>query len=85
MSRWSPQGPAWGRGNVIPIAAATALIAQFRHDAAHQYNILEVTLALRTDAERLAEAHGLRGYDAVQLAVTLELHRDTGRPPACRP
>jgi uncharacterized protein len=59
-----------GRGNVIPVAAATALIAQFRHDAAHQYNILEVTPALLADAEQMAEAHGLRGYDAVQLAVT---------------
>jgi predicted nucleic acid-binding protein len=64
-----------GRGNVIPVAAATALIAEFRHDAAHQYNILEVTPGLLADAERMAEAHGLRGYDAVQLAVTVGLHR----------
>jgi uncharacterized protein len=71
-----------GRGNVIPVAAA--LIAQFRHDATHQYNILEVTPAVLTDAERLAEARGLRGYDAVQLAVALELHRTrqtAGLPP----
>ncbi len=64
-----------GRGNVIPAAAAAALVAQFRHDAAHQYNILEVTPAVLADAERLAEVHGLRGYDAVQLAVTVEMHR----------
>jgi uncharacterized protein len=63
-----------GRGNVIPAATAAALIAQFRYDAAHQYNILEVTPALLADAERLAEVHGLRGYDAVQLAVTVEMH-----------
>jgi uncharacterized protein len=73
-----------GRGNVIRVAAATALIAQFRHDAAHQYNILEVTPTLLADAERLAVAHGLRGYDAVQLAVSLALHRTratAGLPP----
>jgi uncharacterized protein len=64
-----------GRGNVIPAAAAAALVAQFRHDAAHQYNILEVTPALLADAERLAEVHALRGDDAVQLAVTVEMHR----------
>jgi predicted nucleic acid-binding protein len=29
-----------GRGNLIPAAAAAALVAQFRHDAAHQYTIL---------------------------------------------
>ena len=30
-------------------------------------------VAVITDAMRLSEAHGLRGYDAVQLAVALEL------------
>jgi predicted nucleic acid-binding protein len=72
------------RGNVIPVAAATALIAQFRHDATHQYNILEVTPTLLADAEQLAERHGLRGYDAVQLAVTVAVHRSrltAGLPP----
>jgi hypothetical protein len=73
-----------GRGNAIPVSTTAALIAQFRHDAAHQYNILEVPSALLTDAERLAERHGLRAYDAVQLAVTIELHRTritAGLPP----
>ena len=64
-----------GRGNVVPAATAAAPVAQFRYDAAHQYNILEVTPALLADAERLAEVHGLRGHDAVQLAVTVEMHR----------
>jgi hypothetical protein len=31
--------------------------------------ILEVTPAVLAEAERLAEVHGLRGYDAVQLAA----------------
>jgi predicted nucleic acid-binding protein len=31
-----------GRGNAIPVFTTAALIAQFRHDAAHQYNILKV-------------------------------------------
>ena len=63
-----------GRGGLIPAPAVLALLAQFRHDAAHQYNILDVTPALLTNAERLAEIHGLRGYDAVQLAAAAELH-----------
>jgi len=67
------------RGGVLPIAAATSLLAQFRHDAAHQYNILEVTPAMLTDAERLAEVHGLRAYDAVQLATAVELHQARSR------
>jgi hypothetical protein len=64
-----------GRGGVIAASAASALVAQFGHDAAHHYNILEVTPALLADAERLTEAHGLRGYGAVQLAVSAELDR----------
>jgi uncharacterized protein len=63
------------RGGPVPATAAPALLAQFRHDAAHQYTILEVTPALLADAERLAEIHGLRAYDAVQLAAAADLHR----------
>jgi uncharacterized protein len=64
------------RGGPVPATAAPALLAQFRHDAAHQYTILEVTPALLADAERLAEIHGLRAYDAVQLAAAADLHRE---------
>jgi len=64
------------RGGPVPATVAPALLAQFRHDAAHQYTILEVTPALLADAERLAEIHGLRAYDAVQLAAAADLHRE---------
>jgi len=36
--------------------------------------VLEITVPLLTDAMRLAEIHGLRAYDAVQLAAALELN-----------
>jgi len=64
-----------GRGGLLPGTTATAILTQFRYDLAHQYNILEITPALLAEAERLAEVHGLRAYDAVQLAATLELHQ----------
>jgi uncharacterized protein len=64
------------RGGPIPPNVAPALLAQFRHDAAHQYTLLEVTPAMLADAERLAEIHGLRAYDAVQLAAAADLHRE---------
>jgi predicted nucleic acid-binding protein len=64
------------RGGSLPATVAPALLAQFRHDAAHQYTIMEVTAALLADAERLAEIHGLRAYDAVQLAAAADLHRE---------
>jgi predicted nucleic acid-binding protein len=53
--------------------AATAL-ADFQHDFARQYFIVEVSAALVTQAASLARTHALRGYDAVQLAAPLEIH-----------
>lgn len=41
------------------------------------FNVVDVTETLVRRAGRLAERHGLRGYDAVQLAAALEV-RDTG-------
>jgi predicted nucleic acid-binding protein len=63
------------RGGRLAGASAPALLAQFRHDATHQYKNLEVTPVLLADADALAETQGLRAYDAVQLAVARELHR----------
>lgn len=63
------------RGGLLLASAIPALFAQFRHDAAHQYNILEITPALLTEAERLAEIHCLRAYDAVQLTAATKLHQ----------
>ena len=64
-----------GRGGLLPASSIPALLPQFRHDAVHQYNIVEITPALLADAERLAETHALRGYDAVQLAAAAQLHQ----------
>jgi predicted nucleic acid-binding protein len=57
-------------GSVSEIDAATAMAA-FRHDLSHQYRVIEITPAVITRAMQLAETHGLRGYDAVQLAAAL--------------
>lgn len=65
-----------GRGGAMPAAATTALLAQLRHDSAHQYTILEITPSVLVEAEHLAETYGLRAYDAVQLAAAADLHRD---------
>jgi predicted nucleic acid-binding protein len=57
-------------GSVSETDAATA-IADFRHDLSHQYRVIEMTPTVITRAMQLAETHGLRGYDAVQLAAAL--------------
>jgi predicted nucleic acid-binding protein len=60
-------------GTITPHDAATAL-ADFQLDFTHQYRIVEVSAGLVAQAATLARRHGLRGYDAVQLAATLEIH-----------
>jgi hypothetical protein len=39
------------------------------------YNVLEMTPALFTEAMLAARKHGLRAYDAVQLTVAIEVDR----------
>jgi len=60
------------RGATSPVDAASA-IAAFRPDLAAAYFPLDVSEGLVSDAMDLAGRHGLRGYDAVQLAAALEL------------
>lgn len=62
---------AW-RGATTPGDAATALTS-FRLDFARDFYRIPADLAVITRAMDLAEGHGLRGYDAVQLATALLL------------
>jgi predicted nucleic acid-binding protein len=61
------------RGGHIAPADATRALADFQHDCAHQYLIVEITAGLVAHAVTLARRHALRGYDAVQLAGALEV------------
>jgi uncharacterized protein len=58
-------------GSITPHDAATA-VADFQLDFARQYFIIEVSAPVITEAASLARKHGLRGYDAVQLAAALD-------------
>jgi len=80
-------GTAWVRGLTDPAAGHTLYIAgitgvevvsaltQFRHDFGRQYQTVDLTPRLIALAMALAETHALRGYDAVQCAVAVEIHR----------
>jgi predicted nucleic acid-binding protein len=59
-------------GSLNPAQAAAAL-QQFRRDFAQDYLILDITTPLLQLASRMADTHGLRAYDAVQLAAALEV------------
>ena len=62
------------RGRTLAPTDAAAARQAFRHDLATTYQVIEVTPALASRAMLLAEQHGLRGYDAIQLAAGLEVH-----------
>lgn len=59
-------------GTLAPTDAATTRQA-FRRDLATAYQVIEVTPSLANRAMLLAEKHGLRGYDALQLAAGVEV------------
>src|SRR5689334_1293539 len=61
------------RGGAIAPADAATATAQFKGDLQNEYQVIEITAALINRAMALAEKHGLRGYDAVQLAAACEL------------
>mgnify|MGYP001026931193 CR=1 FL=1 len=70
-------------GEITPSDAQRA-VANFKADWATQYQIVEITAAVVNRAMEYAERYGLRGYDAVQLAVAYELNavrQDMGLPP----
>lgn len=61
------------KGDISPAEATVAQTA-FRQDLANGFNFVEVTPMLVESAMRIVERHGLRGYDAVQLAAALEVN-----------
>ncbi|HZO86749.1 MAG TPA: type II toxin-antitoxin system VapC family toxin [Chthonomonadaceae bacterium] len=63
---------------------ANAARMAFRSHLATEYKVLEVSEALVDQAMTLAETHGLRGYDAVQLAAARSVQASylaAGLPP----
>ncbi len=68
------------RGAHLTAGEATRALGRLRRDLDRRLRIVEITPALLTDAMALAEKHGLRGYDAVQLAAALTANnRRVGR------
>ena len=59
-------------GEVLADEAARSA-RSFRADWQHQYQLVEVDASVAEQAMELAEAHALRGYDAVCLAAAVAL------------
>jgi uncharacterized protein len=64
------------RAGSLSAAQGGAILGHFRRHLAQRYVIVEVAAPLLAAGMLLARSHGLRAYDAVQLAAALEVHRD---------
>jgi len=62
------------RGGTLAAPAVTATLRQFRQDLVLGYRIIGITSGLLSAATLLVEKHGLRAYDAVQLASAVGLN-----------
>jgi uncharacterized protein len=63
------------KGKTLTPRRASSILHRFRQHLAGRYAVAQVTTALLDDATRLGVKHALRAYDAVQLAVALEVNR----------
>jgi uncharacterized protein len=63
------------RDGDLSAAQAGAILGHFRRHLAQRYRVIELTPALFANAMLTARKHRLRAYDAVQLAVILEIRR----------
>src|SRR5271166_123981 len=63
------------RGGQLSAAQAGASLGHLRRHLNHRYSILDLAPGLADDAMRLARAHGLKAYDAVQLATALAVRQ----------
>ncbi len=63
------------KGRTLTSPRASSILYRFRKHLVGRYTIVEVTPDLLTEAMKLANSYELRAYDAVQLAVAIEVNR----------
>jgi uncharacterized protein len=69
------------RGGALSPAQAGAILGHFRRHLSSRYIVRDLSRPILSDAMTLARKHGLRAYDAVQLATALVIdhrHRAQG-------
>jgi predicted nucleic acid-binding protein len=62
------------RGTSLTPADANKARTDFRSDLSADYQVIELSESLAERAMDLAEKHGVRGFDAIQLAAVLEVN-----------
>ena len=63
------------KGRTLTSPRASSILYRFRKHFAGRYLVVDATPTLLDHAMRLANTHALRAYDAVQLALALEVSR----------
>jgi predicted nucleic acid-binding protein len=63
------------RSGTLSPAQAGAILGHFRRHLSQRYILRDLDRPLLADAMLLARRHGLRAYDAVQLAAALQVNR----------
>jgi predicted nucleic acid-binding protein len=63
------------KGRTLTSPRASSILYRFRKHFIGRYIAVEVTPALLDNAMKLANTHVLRAYDAVQLALAIEVNR----------
>jgi uncharacterized protein len=64
------------KGKKLTSRKASTLLHRFRQHLAGRYTLIDLSPALLDQAMRLANAHSLRAYDAVQLAAALKIRQE---------
>lgn len=64
------------RTGTLAASDAAAAIANFRAHLATEYAMVDISKPLLNQAADLTEIHGLRAYDAVQLAAALQVETE---------
>lgn len=64
------------RGGRLSNADAVSAISSLENDLIAEYLLTDISFAVVKSAMSLAKNRGLRGYDAVQLAVALEINQN---------
>lgn len=64
------------RGGKLSATDAVSAISTLESDLTAEYLLTDISFALVKSAMNLANKHGLRGYDAIQLAVALNVNQN---------
>ncbi len=62
------------KGMSLSLIDANTAITQFKSDFSRDFNTIDITAKIISQAVNLSDKHSLRGYDAVQLASALEIY-----------